>query len=52
MDVNTTFLNGVNEEDIYIEQPELFEVKNRVTHVFKLKNTQYGVKQVPRAWYR
>ena len=37
MDVKTTFLNGVIEEDVYIEQPQGFEVEDRVTHVCKLK---------------
>ena len=32
MDVKTTFLNGVIEEDVYIEQPQGFEVKDRVTY--------------------
>jgi hypothetical protein len=37
MDVKTTFLNGVIEEEVYIEQPQGFEVEDRKTHVWKLK---------------
>ena len=51
MDVNPTFLNGVIEEEVYIEQPQGFEVEDRWTHVCKLKNALYGLKQAPRAWY-
>ena len=32
-DEKTTFLNGMIEEEVYIEQPQGFEVKNRVTHL-------------------
>ena len=51
MDVNTTFLNGVVEEEVYVEQPLGFETHDRETHVCKLKKALYGLKQVPRAWY-
>ena len=51
MDVKTAFLNGMIEEEVYIKQPQGFEVENSVTHVCKLKNTMYGLKQAPRAWY-
>ena len=51
MDVKTSFLNGVIEEEVYIEQPQGFEVEERVTHVCKLKKALYGLKQPPRAWY-
>ena len=51
MDVKTTFLNGVIEEEVYIEQPQGVEVEDIVTHVCKLKKDMYGLKQAPRAWY-
>ena len=51
MDVNTTFLNGVIEEEVYIEQPEGFETFYRELHVFGLKQELYGLKKAPCAWY-
>jgi hypothetical protein len=51
MDVKTTFLNGAIEEEVYIEQPQGFEVHPRDTHVCRLKKALYGLKQAPRAWY-
>ena len=51
MDVKTTFLNRVIEEEVYIEQPEGFENHEKKSHVCRLKKTFYGLKQAPRAWY-
>jgi hypothetical protein len=51
MDVKTTFLNRAIEEEVYIEQPQGFEVHSRDTHVCRLKKALYGLKQAPRAWY-
>ena len=51
MDVKITFLNGVIEEEVYIEKPQGFEVEDRRTHVCKLKKALYGLKQAPRSWY-
>jgi hypothetical protein len=51
MDVKTTFLNGIIEEEVYIEQSEGFEVHGRDSHVCKLRRALYGLKQAPRAWY-
>jgi hypothetical protein len=35
MDVKTTFLNGIIEEEVYIEQPQGFEVNGKESHVCK-----------------
>jgi hypothetical protein len=51
MDVKTTFLNGVIEEEVYIEQTQLFEVEDRKTHACRLKKALYGLKKAHRAWY-
>ena len=51
MNVKTTFLNGVVKEEVYVEQPLVFETHERKTHVCKLKKTLYGLKQAPRTWY-
>jgi hypothetical protein len=51
MDVKPTFLNGVIEEEVYIEQPQGFEVEDMKTHVCKLKKALYRLKQAHRAWY-
>lgn len=37
MDVKTTFLNGMIEEEVYIEQPEGFETFDHESHVCRLK---------------
>jgi hypothetical protein len=51
MDVKTAFLNGLIQEDAYIEQLLGFEVHERESHVCRLKKALYGMKQAPRAWY-
>ena len=44
MDVKIAFLNGVVEEEVYVEQPLRFETHDRETHVCKLKKVLYGLK--------
>ena len=51
MDVKTAFLNGIIQEEIYVEQPQGFEIHERESHVCRLKKALYGLKQAPRAWY-
>jgi hypothetical protein len=51
MDVKTAFLNGVIEEEVYIEKPQGFEIEDRKSHVCRLKKALYRLKQAPRAWY-
>eukprot|EP00253_Pinus_taeda_P009633 PITA_09633 len=51
MDVKTTFLNGMIEEEVYIEKPKCFETFDREPHVCQLKRALYGLKQAPCAWY-
>ena len=51
MDVKTAFLNGVVEEEVYVEHPLSFETHDRESHVCRLKKALYGLKQEPRTWY-
>ena len=51
MDVKSVFLNGIIEEEVYIEQHEGFEIFSSESHVCRLKRALYGLKQAPRAWY-
>jgi hypothetical protein len=44
MDVKTTFLNDEIEEEFYIEHPEGFVVRNKRSHVCRLKKSIYGLK--------
>ena len=51
MDVKTRFLNGMIEEEVYIEQPKHFEAHEKKSHVCRLKKAMYELKQALRAWY-
>ncbi|MCO5601778.1 hypothetical protein L7F22_055903 [Adiantum nelumboides] len=52
MDVDTAFLNGDLEEEIYMEQPQGHKVKGKEQMVCKLKKCLYGLKQGARQWYK
>lgn len=51
MDVKTTFLNGVIEEEIYIEKPEGFDAFDWESRVCRLKQVLYSLKKEPCAWH-
>ena len=51
MDVKSSFLNGILEEEVYVDQPPGYTVKDHEVKVYKLKKALYGLKQAPRAWY-
>ena len=51
MDLKTAFLNGLLQEEVYLEQPQGFEVYKRDSHVYRLKKALYGFKQAPQARY-
>ena len=51
MDVKSAFLNGMLQEEVYVEQPKGFVDPHRPNDVYKLKSALYGLKQAPRAWY-
>jgi hypothetical protein len=50
MDVVTAFLAGELEEEIFMEQPEGFEVGSKEDFVCRLRKSMYGLKQAPRVW--
>ncbi|KAL2635925.1 hypothetical protein R1flu_007404 [Riccia fluitans] len=51
MDVDTAFLNGELQEEIYMKQPPGFVVEGLEDKVCRLRKAIYGLKQASRAWY-
>jgi hypothetical protein len=51
MDVKSAFLNGILQEEVYVEQPKGFQDPHHPQHVYKLKKALSGLKQDPQAWY-
>lgn len=52
LDVKITFLHGKLEENIYMVQPQQFEVKEKTNFVCKLQKSLYGLEQSLRQWYK
>ncbi|XP_073152562.1 uncharacterized mitochondrial protein AtMg00820-like [Henckelia pumila] len=42
MDVKSAFLNGLLQEEVFVEQPPVFESQTYPDHVFKLDKALYG----------
>lgn len=51
LDVKSAFLHGELKEDVFVEQPQGFEIKGEEEKVYKLRKALYGLKQALRAWY-
>lgn len=51
MDVVAAYVQGDLHEEVYMKQPEMFEMKNERDKVCQLKKPLYGLKQTGRAWY-
>lgn len=51
LDVKTAFLKGDLKEEVYVSQPEGFEISGQEHMVYRLWKALYGLRQAPRAWY-
>nr|GEU98919.1 putative ribonuclease H-like domain-containing protein [Tanacetum cinerariifolium] len=51
MDVNSDFIYGRIEEEVYMCQPLGFEDSDHPDKVYKVVKALYGLYQAPRAWY-
>jgi hypothetical protein len=52
IDFDTAFLNGKLEEQVYMEQPEGYEIGDPKVTVCRLVKSLYGLKQAARVWYK
>lgn len=50
MDVKTAFLHGDLKEEVFVSQPQGYEIKGQENKVYKLRKALYGLRQAPRAW--
>jgi hypothetical protein len=51
MDVESAFLNGVIQEEVYVSQSPGFENPKYPNRVYKVSKALYGLKQASWAWY-
>nr|GEV61297.1 retrovirus-related Pol polyprotein from transposon TNT 1-94 [Tanacetum cinerariifolium] len=49
--IESAFLNGFINEEVYVTQPPGFIDFTKPNHVYRLKKAIYGFKQAPKAWY-
>lgn len=50
LNVKTAYLNGILDEELYLEPPEGFKPSD-TTIIWKLNRSLYGLKQAGRVWY-
>ena len=50
MDVNSAFLTGELEGELYVKQPPGYIQEGEEHKVLKLHRALYGLRQAPRAW--
>ena len=46
LDVKSSFLNGILEKEVYIQQPKIFLIKGQEDKIYRLKKALYDLKQV------
>lgn len=52
MAIKSAFLNGVLNEEAYVQHLKGFVDSSKPDHVYKLEKALYGLKQAPRSWYQ
>ena len=50
LDIRLAFLNGKVEEEVYVKQPQGYEVKGNKEKVYLFHIAFYGLKHAPHAW--
>jgi hypothetical protein len=51
IDMKNAFLNGVKQEEVYVQHPLVFKNPKYPDRVYEFSKALYGLKQVPQAWY-
>lgn len=51
IDIKSAYLNGLLDEEIYMEQPKGFEILGKENKVCRLRKAIYGLKQAGRQWH-
>lgn len=52
LDIKTAFLNAPLDHELYVKQPEGFEIPGKEEKVYRLFKALYGLKQASRLWHQ